>query len=114
MVDICFGLKGDTVMKNINIFIGLLVSVLEYAEKEKSIICDGKTSQWSYDQIQSVILPEIKELLSYANKDVIYFKYGKKQRLLESSYLITDSLKNLSHTDLGKAILDLQCFYDTL
>lgn len=52
--------------------------------------------------------------LSYANKGKIYFKYGKKQRLLESSYLITDSLNDLSHTALGECVLRLQNLYDTL
>ena len=68
---------------------------------------------WNLEQIQKVIVPEISELLSYANKGKIYFKYGKKQRLLESSYLITDSLNDLSHTALGECVLRLQNLYDT-
>ena len=69
---------------------------------------------WNLEQIQKVIVPEISELLLYANKGEIYFKYGKKQRLLESSYLITDSLNDLSHTALGEYVLKLQNLYDTL
>lgn len=65
---------------------------------------------WNLEQIQKVIVPEISELLSYANKGKIYFKYGKEQRLLESSYLITDSLNDLSHTALGECVLRLQIF----
>ena len=88
--------------------------ILDCAEKEKNTILNGKGALWSLEQIQKVIVPEISELLSYANKGKIYFKYGKTQRLLESSYLITDSLNDLSHTSLGECILKLQNLYDTL
>lgn len=95
-------------------YISLLVSVLACAEAEKGLILDGKKSQWCLEQIHSIIIPEISELLSYANKGKIYFKYGKKQRMLESSYLITDSLNDLSQTALGESILKLQNLYDSL
>jgi hypothetical protein len=101
-------------MKKNNLFICLLADVLDCAEKEKKAIINGEESLWNLEQIQSVITPEISELLLHANKGVIYFKYGKKQRLLESSYLITDSLSDLAHTILGKSILKLQKFYDDL
>ncbi len=101
-------------MKKNNLFISLLLDVLECAEKEETTILDGKLSLWNLEQIQKVIVPETSELLSYANKGKTYFKYGKKQRILESSYLITDSLSDLSHTTLGKCILKLQNLYDTL
>lgn len=101
-------------MKKNNSFICLLVDTLDCAEKEKNIILDGKISRWNLEQIQKVIIPEISELLTYANNGKSYFKYGKKQRLLESSYLITDSLNDLHYTALGKSILKLQKFYDTL
>lgn len=101
-------------MKKNDLFICLLVDVLECAEKEKNAILDGKLSLWNLEQIQKVIIPEISELLSYANKGKVYFKYGKKQRLLESSYLITDSQNDLSHTVLGEYVLKLQNLYDTL
>ena len=100
--------------KQINLFVKVLSAVLDRAEKEKNAILDGEGSLWDLEQIQKVIIPEISELLSYANKGKIYFKYGKKQRLLESSYLITDSLNDLYHTDLGECILKLQNLYDTL
>lgn len=101
-------------MKKNMSFIGLLVDILDCAEKEKNAILDGNLSLWNWDQIQKVIVPEINELLSHANKGEIYFKYGKNQRLLESTYLITDSLNDLSHTALGECILKLQNLYDTL
>ena len=106
--------QEDNVMKKKNLFICSLVDILDCAEKEKNAILDGKESLWNLEQIQKVIVPEISELLSYANKGKIYFKYGKKQRLLESSYLITDSLNDLSHTALGECVLRLQNLYDTL
>lgn len=101
-------------MQKHHIFVCLLVDILDLAEKEKNALVHGEASLWNLEQIQKVIVPEISELLSYANKGEIYFKYGKKQRLLESSYLITDSLDDLSHTALGKCILNLQNLYYTL
>ena len=101
-------------MKKNYLLISLLVDILDCAEKEKKIILDGDGSLWSLEQIQKVVVPEMSELLSYAKKGVIYFKYGRKQRLLESSYLMTDSLSNLSHTALGECILKLQHLYDAL
>ena len=104
----------ENVMEKKSLFICLLVNILDCAEEEKNAILNGKSSLWNLEQIQKVIIPEISELLSYANKCKIYFKYGKKQRLLESSYLITDSLNDLSHTALGECILRLQNLYDAL
>ena len=100
--------------KEMNSFVKSLIAVLDCAEKEKKAILDGKKSLWNLEQIQKVIVPEISELLSYASKGEIYFKYGRKQRLLESSYLITDSLNDLSNTALGKCVLRLQNLYDAL
>ena len=97
-----------------NLFIYLLTDTLECAKEEKKAILEGKLSLWNLEQIQKVIIPEISELLSYANKGKIYFKYGKKKRLLESSYLITDSLNDLSRTALGEYVLKLQNLYDDL
>ena len=101
-------------MEKNKFLICLLVDILDCAEKEKNAILNEKMSLWRLEQIQEVIIPEISQLLSYANKGEVYFKYGKKQRLLESSYLIIDSLNDLSHTVLGKCILRLQKLYDTL
>lgn len=68
-------------MKKNTSFICLLADILDCAEKEKNIILDGKMSQWSLEQIQKVIIPEISELLSYANNGKICFKYGKKLQI---------------------------------
>ena len=65
-------------MKNNNLFICLLVDILECAEKEKNAILDGKLSLWNMEQIQKVIIPEISELLYYANKDETLWDIAKK------------------------------------
>ena len=74
----------------------------------------GNDILWTKQQIEEIVEPEIVELYSYANKGVVYFKYGKKQRRLESSYCLTDSLQNLNSTDLGLKIINLQEIYNRL
>ncbi|MBQ9558267.1 MAG: hypothetical protein IJU94_06660 [Clostridia bacterium] len=98
-------------MIDLSLFIDLLTDVLNCAEKEKSKILNGDVSQWDLGHIEDIIIPEISELLSYAKSDKVYFKYGKKQRLLESTYLMADSTNDLYHTDLGVKISALQGFY---
>ncbi len=98
--------------KDINLFIKSLIAVLNCAEKEKNTIYSKNVSLWNYEQIDKVIIPEIRELLSYAYKGEIYFKYGKKKKILESSHLITASSNDLVHTALGECILKLQNLYD--
>ena len=100
-------------MLNIDSYINLLVDILNCAEKEKSAILNGEITQWSLEEIESIIIPEISELLLYAKNGKVYFKYGKKQRLLASTYLMTDS-KDLFHTILGAKISNLQELYNTL
>ena len=56
----------------------------------------------------------MEELYDYFKNGEIFFKYGKNQRMLESTYLITDSMKNLKNTILGKEILKLQNIYDNI
>lgn len=99
-------------MKKLDTFIGLLNCVIKCAEQEKSRICKNEESSWNYDQIQGVVLPEMNELLLHANQGNLYFKYGKKQRLLESTYIITDSMKDLTNTELGKKVMELQKMYN--
>lgn len=71
-------------------------------------------SLWDKDQLIKVIKPEMEELYDYFKSGKNFFKYGKNQRMLESTYLITDSLKNLKNTNLGKEILKLQNIYDKI
>lgn len=100
-------------MKNrkIPLFIGLLEDVIKYIDADKSsIVSNG----WNTSQLEEVILPEMKELLLHAEKGEVFFKYGKKQRLLSSTYLITDSLESLGSTVLGKKISEIQEMYYNL
>ena len=62
---------------------------------------------WVYDAPQ-------KELYTHFVNGRVFFKYGKKQRMLESTYIITDSIKNLKETILGKEIIKLQELYNKI
>ena len=53
-------------------------------------------------------------LLHAAKLGEVYFKYGKKQRMLESAYLVLDSCDGLGDTPLGKKILELQTVYSRI
>ena len=70
-------------MNKLNYYIDALVSAVECAEQEEASICKGCDSIWNYEQIHNVVLPELTELLSYAKEGKVFFKYGKKQRMLE-------------------------------
>ena len=54
----------------------------------------------------------MNELKLHADRGDVYYKYGKKQRMLESTYLITDSLNALDSTSLGRKIILLQDMYN--
>lgn len=84
----------------------VLNSIEEEINKENSI--------WDKEQLISIVKPEIKELYNYFVNGKLFFKYGKKQRMLESTYIITDSIKNLNNTSLGKEIIKLQEKYNKL
>ena len=84
----------------------VLSSVKKELKNDKSI--------WDKDQIAFIIKPEIEELLSHFKVGTVFFKYGKKQRMLSSTYIITDSMKKLRNTNLGKDILKLQNIYNKL
>lgn len=86
--------------------------------KKILIILDAEifdeNSIWDKEQLLKVIKPEMEELYDQFKNGKIFFKYGKNQRMLESTYLITDSIKNLNNTILGKEILKLQDMYDNI
>jgi len=84
-----------------------------YKNRNKKID-NGEKSGWDYGQLQNIVYSEMNELLSHAIKGEIYFKYGKKQRMLESTYLLTDSLKDINQTPLGEKILILQHLYNSI
>lgn len=71
----------------------------------------AKNSFWDKEVLLKVIKPEMKELYRHFISGEKFFKYGKTQRMLESTYIITDSIKNLGSTNLGKEILKLQNMY---
>lgn len=71
-------------------------------------------SIWNKEQLLKIIKPEMEELYEYFKSGKKFFKYGKNQRMLESTYLITDSMKKLKTTNLEKEILKLQKIYDNL
>ena len=100
--------------KRYTAYIALLNDVLAEVTSEQKRIKAGYSSKWSLTQLIKVITPEISELLHYARMGKLYFKYGKKQRMLESTYLIVDSCDNLKDTELGKKILKLQHLYSRI
>ena len=74
----------------------------------------NENSIWDKKLLVSVVKPEMKELYNYFVNGEVFFKYGKKQRMLESTYIITDSIRNLRNTSLGKEIIKLQEKYNKL
>ena len=84
-----------------------ILMILEYEIKSNN-------SVWDKQQIIHIVKPEIEELYNHFINGEVFFKYGKKQRMLESTYIITDSIKNLASTNLGKEIIRLQELYSKL
>ena len=89
-------------------FICALQDVLSELEREKN----NEESLWG--NLFEVVESEMNELLEYALKCEVYFKYGKKQRMLESTYFITDTMEPLDFTPLGKKIFAVQDIYKKL
>lgn len=84
----------------------VLNSIKEEIKSENSI--------WDKEQLISVVKPEMEELYTHFKNGRVFFKYGKKQRMLESTYIMTDSIRNLNNTSLGKEIIKLQEMYNKL
>lgn len=101
-------------MNKLELLISRLKDIIECARQEQNKINVGEISKWNTQQLKNFILPEMNELLVYALKGQIFFKYGKSQRLLETTYLMTDSLDNLNETILGEKITELQKLYNSL
>ena len=100
-------------MKKLEQLINLLSEIIACAEAESVKIHSGQLSQWDINQLE-VVRSEISELYSFALKGKVFFKYGKGQRMLESTYLITDSLSELNKTILGGKIAELQKLYNSI
>ena len=101
-------------MDKIEIFICKLREVIELAERECDSIDAGNVSKWNKGVLKNCVSCEMHELLTYALKGEVLFKYGKKQRLLKSTYILTDSLEHLDNTPLGEKITELQKLYYSL
>ena len=80
---------------------------------EKKMVHHQTMSKFDLEQL-NYIRKEIQELNQYAQKGTVYFKYGKRQRTLDSSYIVTDSLSNFTSTQLGKQLNKLQDLYSRL
>ena len=87
-----------------------LKKVLSSVEAEMK----SENSIWNKEQLISVVKPEMEELYTHFKNGRVFFKYGKKQRMLESTYIMTDSIRNLNNTSLGKEIIKLQEMYNKL
>ena len=78
-------------------------------------------SRWSKGLIEDVVLSEMQELYDHFIVGERYFKYINKvgifrikQRLLQSTYFMFDTMEDLSSTELGQAIHEFQKIYDRL
>ena len=80
---------------------------------EKSIYA-GYEKRQSVNQLLEIVQPEFQELYEHAIKGEVFYKYGKKQRMLASTYCITESMMDLESTKLGQQIILLQELYDRL
>ena len=87
----------------------ILENIISLAKREVASISYGGISEWRLVQLESVVLPEMDELLQYVLNGHLFLKYGKHQRLLESTYILTDSLDAIAKTPLGLQITRLQC-----
>ncbi len=69
---------------------------------------DNKKTKWDANQLKSIVLPEIKMLLKSHDDKKKFYEYLSENEMLESTYLIIDSLDGLNKSTLGKTILCLQ------
>lgn len=64
-----------------------VLKILEDEIKSENSACDRQ-------QLILVVKPEMEELYNHFANGKVFFKYGKKQRMLESTYIITDSTRD--------------------
>lgn len=96
-------------MKKIDIFIKCIESLLAEVEKEKN----NENSLWTNMQLK-IVASEAIELLEHAKRGEVIFKYGRRHRMLESTYLMTDAFEKLDSTGIGHIIMALQQIYNKL
>lgn len=99
--------------KKRTIFLEVLEDTIKCAEEQKEKAIHGETV-WDSSLLERVVLPELKNLLLHFKNGEKYFNYGKRQRMLESTYFVTDRLENLWETELGSKLSRLQELYDRL
>ena len=51
---------------------------------------NSENSIWDKEQLISVVKPEMEELYTHFKNGRVFFKYGKKQRMLESTYIMNN------------------------
>jgi len=88
-------------------FLILTEEILTEASKEK----ENGDSLWNTDQID-VVSAEFSLLKSHILEGYLYFQFGKKCRMLQSTYILTDSVQNLNGTKLGNKIAEFQEDYN--
>jgi len=88
-------------------FICLTKEILSVADEEK----ENGNSLWNNSQIM-VVCDEFSIIKKHISEGYLNFEFGKTSRMLQSTYLLTDSLQNLNSTKLGKLISDFQMEYD--
>ncbi len=93
-----------------NMIIEQLTKVLKITEEELGKL----NSPWTKTQLIEVVRPEMEELYEHFSVGDRYFKYGSKQRMLNSTYLMTESMGKLNKTKLGLEISKLQEIYNHL
>lgn len=98
----------------LEVFVNLLNDIIACSNREVARIHAKEQSKWNVEQLNGIVLPEMTELLTYAENQEVFFKYGANQRLLESAYLLTDSLEELNTTVLGMNIVKLQGIYSRI
>jgi len=86
----------------------LLDNIIGLADYELNIIRNGGRSFWNVNLLEKCVIPEMVELQQHVLRGELFLKYGKQQRLLESAYMLTDSLNLLTNTPLGIQISMLQ------
>ncbi len=74
---------------------------------------NNKDSLWDLNQLK-VVKGELVKIMTGLETNHVRFEYGRKQRMLVSTYFITDSLEPLSSTELGKKVLEFQEKMDSI
>ncbi len=92
-----------------SLFLTLINRVLLEVQREK----EKATSPWKSSQLQAVF-DEFINLEAGLENGILLFPYGRKQRMLESTYFLTDSLEHLNQTPLGMLIDHFQEEYQRI